>query len=228
LTHSAGSTSLIACAQLSPNQLDNQSWHILPSSLPQHSPRHLINAPPTPTILVTEAVTSHPFAPPQAHDLWDIYPDPTTTSSRSPNNTNFHLNFNSNYSTMGETLPPPVQMTIQVPPMKIKHERSSSINSNSNIPTPVSMAGHRSPLSSPTTEQRDTMPSPRVHTHTHSRRISEDSTTSSQDSDDNLGSMRKNHSYKRSEEPPRNSEAKMICKHEECAGLTFDRKCEWR
>ena len=60
--------------------------------------------------------------------------------------------------------------------------------------------------------------------HTHTRHLSED--ISSQDEHD--GSLRKNHSYKRAEEPPRNHDAKMICKHAECAGLTFDRKCEWR
>lgn len=64
------------------------------------------------------------------------------------------------------------------------------------------------------------MSSPRTHT----RQLSED--ISSQDEHD--GSLRKNHSYKRAEEPPRNQEAKMICKHQECTGLTFDRKCEWR
>ncbi|KAJ4320094.1 hypothetical protein N0V94_003564 [Neodidymelliopsis sp. IMI 364377] len=58
---------------------------------------------------------------------------------------------------------------------------------------------------------------------THVRQVSED--VSSQDEHD--GSLRKNHSYKRAEEPPRNVEAKMICKHQECTGLTFDRKCEW-
>ncbi|KAJ4343679.1 hypothetical protein N0V95_006582 [Ascochyta clinopodiicola] len=59
--------------------------------------------------------------------------------------------------------------------------------------------------------------------HAHTRQLSED--VSSQDEHD--GSLRKNNPYKRAEEPPRNHEAKMICKHQECSGLTFDRKCEW-
>ncbi|KAJ4331902.1 hypothetical protein N0V87_008795 [Didymella glomerata] len=62
------------------------------------------------------------------------------------------------------------------------------------------------------------MPSSRTHT----RQLSEDIS-----SDEHDGSLRKNHPYKRAEEPARNSEAKMICKHSECSGITFDRKCEW-
>ncbi|KAJ4362276.1 hypothetical protein N0V83_010369 [Neocucurbitaria cava] len=50
--------------------------------------------------------------------------------------------------------------------------------------------------------------------------------SSEQDGEDD-GSLRKNHSYKRAEEPPRNEDGKMYCRHHECAGLFFDRKCEW-
>jgi len=39
--------------------------------------------------------------------------------------------------------------------------------------------------------------------------------------------MRKNSIYKRSEEPPRNQDGKMFCRHPDCTGLIFDRKCEW-
>ncbi|KAH7082405.1 hypothetical protein FB567DRAFT_105753 [Paraphoma chrysanthemicola] len=35
------------------------------------------------------------------------------------------------------------------------------------------------------------------------------------------------YSYKRAEEPPRNHETKIICKHQECTGLIFEGKCEW-
>jgi hypothetical protein len=49
---------------------------------------------------------------------------------------------------------------------------------------------------------------------------------SSQDGDDD-GSLRKNHSYKRAEEPPRNEDGKMVCKYQECRGISFERKCEW-
>ena len=34
--------------------------------------------------------------------------------------------------------------------------------------------------------------------------------------------------FKRAEEPPKNPEGKMMCKHQDCTSLTFDRKCEWR
>jgi hypothetical protein len=57
------------------------------------------------------------------------------------------------------------------------------------------------------------------------RHISED--RSSQDGDDD-GSLRKNYSYKRSEEPPKTQDGKMTCRHHECNGVLFERKCEWR
>ncbi|EOA82686.1 uncharacterized protein SETTUDRAFT_66774, partial [Exserohilum turcica Et28A] len=34
-------------------------------------------------------------------------------------------------------------------------------------------------------------------------------------------------SYKRTEEPPRNEDGKMVCKHQECHGTSFSRKCDW-
>ncbi|KAL1598415.1 hypothetical protein SLS59_006699 [Nothophoma quercina] len=119
---------------------------------------------------------------------------------------------------MGQNLPPVNGSQTQLPQIHSKHERSHSTNSNSNFPTPISLVGEALP--SPVGgEHRSVMSSP----HAHTRHLSED--VSSQDEHD--GSLRKNHSYKRAEEPPRNHEAKMICKHQECAGLTFDRKCEW-
>jgi hypothetical protein len=43
---------------------------------------------------------------------------------------------------------------------------------------------------------------------------------------------RRGHAFKRSEDPPKNENGKMICKFAqnnlECENLTFDRKCEWR
>ncbi|CAN9293774.1 unnamed protein product [Alternaria alternata] len=108
-------------------------------------------------------------------------------------------------------------------PMQVPHEhkRNISINSLTDMPTPVSMVGPRSPLTSPTAGERPiiTTSPPR----SHSRGISVDS---SQDGDDD-GSLRKNHSYKRAEEPPRNEDGKMVCKYQECRGTSFDRKCEW-
>ncbi|KAF2112942.1 hypothetical protein BDV96DRAFT_579458 [Lophiotrema nucula] len=102
-----------------------------------------------------------------------------------------------------------------------RHERTPSLNST--IPTPVSMTAPRSPVLSPASDRRLSVASSHAHGG-HQRQISED--ISSIDGDDTLG-PRRNHAYKRSEEPPRNRENKMICKHEECASLTFDRKCEW-
>lgn len=37
------------------------------------------------------------------------------------------------------------------------------------------------------------------------------------------------YSHKRTEDPPRNAEGKMVCTFSsDCQGLTFERKCEWR
>jgi hypothetical protein len=42
-------------------------------------------------------------------------------------------------------------------------------------------------------------------------------------------SPRRGHTHKRPEDPPKNDLGKMICRFQAtCAGLTFDRKCEWR
>lgn len=214
LPQNPGATTLTAFTQqLSPDGLDQNSWHLPYSSLPQYSPRHLINPTPTPSIRVTGTggTGSEVFAPPQSgFAAWPNYISYASGPPHHSNNTNFDL------FTMGNILPPVNGSLIQLPEIQHKHERSHSINSASDMPTPVSIA-----LPSPVGEHhRTTMSSPRTHT----RQLSED--FSSQDEND--GSLRKNHSYKRAEEPPRNHEAKMICKHQECSGLTFDRKCEWR
>ncbi|KAF2259297.1 hypothetical protein CC78DRAFT_73930 [Lojkania enalia] len=107
-------------------------------------------------------------------------------------------------------------------PTAVRHERTSSVNSTSNMPTPVSLSGPRSPLLSPTA--RDRRPSV-ASSHGPPRQPSEE--TSSQDGDDSSLSPRRNHAYKRSEEPTRNIAGKLVCRHSECSGLTFDRKCEW-
>ncbi|ENH98640.1 hypothetical protein COCC4DRAFT_85878, partial [Bipolaris maydis ATCC 48331] len=44
---------------------------------------------------------------------------------------------------------------------------------------------------------------------------------------DNNESLRKNHSSKRGKEPSRNGDNKIMCKHQECQGISFDRKCDW-
>ncbi|PVH96201.1 hypothetical protein DM02DRAFT_617405 [Periconia macrospinosa] len=105
-----------------------------------------------------------------------------------------------------------------------RHERNCSVVSvNSNFPTPVSMADGHSPLLSPTGDQRPST----AHSVGHSRQPLEDRSSVSHFGDDIDSPGRKNHSYKRSEEPLRNTEGKMVCKHEDCTGFTFDRKCEW-
>jgi hypothetical protein len=216
LPQNPGATSITAFT-LSPS-LDQPSWHQLPyssSPLPQHSPRHLVNPPQTPSIRVTgtAGTGSEVFAPPQSD--FAAWPSYIFNASGPPHNQhqNFYL------STMGNTLPPVNSgSTAQLPQIHLKHERTHSNASNTDMPTPVSMAGNGLP--SPVIDQQRTMmSSPRTHT----RHLSEDIS-----SDEHDGSLRKNHSYKRAEEPPRNSEAKMICKHSECSGITFDRKCEWR
>ncbi|KAF2646063.1 hypothetical protein P280DRAFT_387335 [Massarina eburnea CBS 473.64] len=121
-------------------------------------------------------------------------------------------------SLQGQALPTSPILTLQGP----RHERTSSINSNSNFPTPVSMGGNRSPLLSPVGDRRLSTASSMGPI----RQMSEDRSSVTQDGDD-AGSPRRNHVYKRSEEPPRNHEGKMVCKHSECTSLTFDRKCEW-
>lgn len=215
LPHHSGATVFSAYTQLSPNGLNQQSWQLPYSSLPQHRPRHLIDPTQTPSIRVTgtAGTGSEIFAPPQS--AFAAWPDYISYTSGPPHTSNTNLNlFN-----MGNTLPPVNGSTTQLPHIHNKHERSHSINSNSNMPTPVSMSGDALP--SPIGEQqRSMLSSPHVHT----RQLSED--INSQDEND--GSLRKNYSYKRAEEPPRNHDAKMICKHQECLGLTFDRKCEWR
>lgn len=218
LPQNPGATSITAFTQLSPS-LDQSAWHQLPfssSPLPQHSPRHLIDPPQTPSIRVTgtAGTGSEVFAPPQSDfAAWPNYIYDASGPSHHQNQ-NYYLSTN-----MGHPLlPVNPESTIQLPQIH-KHERSHSNASTTDMPTPVSMAGHGLP--SPIGEQqRKTMSSP----HTHTRQLSED--ISSHDEQD--GSLRKNNSHKRAEEPPRNNDAKMICKHSECSGITFDRKCEWR
>ena len=42
-------------------------------------------------------------------------------------------------------------------------------------------------------------------------------------------SPRRGFTHKRNEDPPRNDGGKMICRFQTtCAGITFDRRCEWR
>ncbi|CAI6340882.1 unnamed protein product [Periconia digitata] len=211
-----------------PQQLDdnilNQDWLSLPpDSLPQRPTNHLTSAAfSPPSIRVTGSADS--FAAPQpdfaAFSNASLYsPTSQEPQALSPLNTSFNPFLNSN---MGNCQP-----LEPVSPHNIKagrHERNSSINSvNSNFPTPTSMAGCHSPLLSPADDRRPSMP----RSVGHSRQPSEDRSSVSQFGDDIGSPGRKNHSYKRAEEPPKNAEGKMVCKHDECIGQTFDRKCEW-
>lgn len=199
-------------------------WHPLPrNSLPQGSrARHLIpGAAQTPSILVNGSPGSDFGAPPHSEfAAFGIYHQHQPQASPLQLHTSFEYN-NYNQYTMGSQLSPD-NASIQVPQIITKHERTGSVNSNSGMPTPASMAGPQTPLLSPTSAEPPHMT---TSSPTHSRRISEDRSSIDDDED---GSMRKNHSYKRAEEPSRNSEGKMTCRHSECAGLVFDRKCEWR
>jgi hypothetical protein len=41
-------------------------------------------------------------------------------------------------------------------------------------------------------------------------------------------SSRRGNTHKRSEEPPRDAQGKIVCSFSSCAGLVFERRCEWR
>ncbi|KAF1944035.1 hypothetical protein EJ02DRAFT_432805 [Clathrospora elynae] len=196
---------------------DQNSWQYTSSPSPQNS--HLIISGQNPTIRVTAAESVF-FAQPQPDFASsDTYP-PGRQPEASPLNPNIYFDYNTNPQyIMASTLPPDTT-TIQVPQVSRKHERTVSVNSNTDMPTPVSI-GQRSPLLSPTSgEQTHMISSP--HRNTHSRGISIDS---SQDGDEE--GSRRNYSYKRAEEPPRTTDGKIHCKYQECHSLYFDRKCEW-
>ena len=211
----------------SDHQHNNNPWHPY-VSLPQTSPRHLIASPQTPRIRVTGTAGRDIFAQPHPDSasfagIYQLGRQPEA----SPLNldTSFYLPDTQYYNNMA-TESAPNNATMQVPPGPVqipsKHERTSSINSNSNMPTPVSLSGPRSPLLSPTSgEQPHMITSPQ----SHSRHISEDRSSFSGEDD---RALRKNHSYKRDEEPPRNQDGKLTCKYQGCGGLFFERKCEWR
>lgn len=216
MPHFQGLQPLTVFPHLGSDSLNN-SWHPY-ASLPQRaSPRHLLSSPQTPSIRVTGTAESQQFAPPHTEfaSFGSIY-QPSRQPQASPLNLNTAFDYSQQQYMMGPLSP---DATMQVQQMPVK-QRTSSMTSNSNIPTPVSIAGPRSPLLSPTAVTAGE----RRHTN-HSRNRSTDS--SEQDDEDD-GTLRKNYSYKRAEEPQRNQDGKMMCRHQECAGLFFDRKCEWR
>jgi len=135
-----------------------------------------------------------------------------------------YLNTSYDYAHQQYTMVPslsPDTTTMQIPQIPVKHERNSSINSNINMPnTPTSIPGPKSPLLSPTSVEISHITSPQ----NHNRYISEAPSSVSGEDD---GTSRKSLLYKRAEEPSRNTDGKMTCRYQECAGLYFERKCEW-
>lgn len=198
----------------------NYSWHLNPS-LPQSSPRHQATSPQTPRIQVTPTAGSNVYTQPlQDIPLFDnIYQQTRQPQALQTNFNNFDFAQQQYMMDPGSLSPSHVAM--QIPRVSVKHERTVSINSVTDLPTPVTI-GLRSPLLSPTSgEQTHRISSPQGHR----RQISEDSSSQSGEDDNSL--RRLNHSYKRAEEPSRNSDNKMVCRFQECTGLAFDRKCEW-
>ncbi|KAH7371271.1 hypothetical protein BKA66DRAFT_573006 [Pyrenochaeta sp. MPI-SDFR-AT-0127] len=203
------------------SHLASSPWHLYNS--PLEDTRHQINPPQNPTIQITGTPGSQQFAQPHG-DF--VAPASIYSYPRQPQALQHNQNTSYRFAPppyMMESALSPDNTTMQVPQVPIKHERTSSINSTTNILTPVSMSGPRSPLVSPTSGERTHLiSSPHSHSHSHSRNHS---VTSSEPDGDDDGSLRK--SYKRAEEPPRNGDNKFTCIHQECNGLIFDRKCEW-
>jgi hypothetical protein len=71
-------------------------------------------------------------------------------------------------------------------------------------------------------------------THTHTGSVVDEEEDEDEDVDvDHEAfapfSLRRGHTHKRAEDPPKNEQGKMMCKFQTtCSGVTFDRKCEWR
>ncbi|KAL1606370.1 hypothetical protein SLS60_003772 [Paraconiothyrium brasiliense] len=179
------------------------------NSLPQRTARHLTTS--IPSVRVTGSAESEGYAAPHSDFAsFDIF----SSSTQPPQAPSINVNPDFSDFIMGNT-------TIsEHPPVHgfsaHRHERTPSLNSNTNMPTPVSMSAH-SPLLSPAEDHRRySVASSQAGAPT--RQQSEDA--SSQGDPDDLDSPRRNHAYKRSEEPPKNHDGKMICKHSECAGQT--------
>lgn len=198
------------------DQFNSSNWHnhnhnlttrALPPSLP-HS--HLVSRPAIQLrVTDTSGASAAPLTFAAAYeDLQQVY------SPQAPHHPNSYIN-NRNFSLPSQ----------QLYADNMGHGRNDSVNDTTNFPTPVSMppAESHSPLISPLDNRRPSS----VSSFGHRRN---QSTCSSIDGDEDGASPgHRNHSYKRSEEPPRNEDGKMICKHQECTGssTTFDRKCEW-
>ncbi|KAF2848090.1 hypothetical protein T440DRAFT_470442 [Plenodomus tracheiphilus IPT5] len=200
---------------------NSNSWHPY-HSLPQDtSRRHLVASTPNPRIRVTGTAGSDVYAQPHT-DLaaFDNIYHPGHQPEAYSLNLDPSYTFDPSQYIMSESSISPATSTtaMQIPQILVKHERTSSINSINGMPTPVSTSGPRSPLTPTADAQPHILTSPQ----SHSRQISEDRSSLSGDDERKI-----NYTYKRNEEPERNSEGKMMCKHQDCSGLIFERKCEW-
>jgi hypothetical protein len=119
--------------------------------------------PQTPSIRVTGTTGIDSASPHSGFAAYDIYQQPQASQ--------LHLNTTFNFPYDMEPQISPYTTSIQVPHDMVKHERTSSINSDSNMPTPVSIAGPRSPL-------RQEMPSIRVTGPGDPAELSAEDTTS--------------------------------------------------
>lgn len=199
------------------------AWHPYISPQDSISRRHLIASLSNPSIRVTRAAAGNEDYPPAHTDLAvfdNLYPPEALPLNLDPS-----FPYPSPQFRMPDhnTLPAAsasAAATMQLPHSIVKHERQSPTNSNG-MQTPVSTSDPRSPLTpTPTAHARShTRISPQAHT----RQISEDRSTVSGDDERKL-----NYTYKRAEEPVRNTQGKLLCSHQDCTGLLFERKCEWR
>lgn len=187
----------------------DDTWTYTQPNLP-HRTGHLIN--PNPRITVNDGNTQ-----PQA-DFRNPY-----LQHQQPRT----LNLNTQLSNLGNQTyamggsphlePSPIHTPI------VRHDRTPSLNSASNMPTPVSIAAGNSPRLSPVGDnRRHSLASSPGHLPPRSEG------GSSLDGDDEEFSARRTIQYRRTGEPPRNDNGKMCCDHKGCNGITFERKCEWR
>jgi hypothetical protein len=192
-------------------------------TLPQRTTTSHLTIPGLPELRVTDSADQ--FTQPHASSFDNLY-QPSIHQPQAPHHSlninNNARNFEPSYN-MENAADTTSIHTLQGP----RHERTPSTNSNSNIPTPVSMSGFRSPLLSDDHHHRRPSIAASVASSYGGHRRERSEGTSSEDCEDG-GSPRRNHAYKRSEEPPRSHDGKMTCKYKECANTTFDRKCEWR
>jgi hypothetical protein len=100
----------------------------------------------------------------------------------------------------------------------ILQQNMSAQGSHHKILSPVSMGDQRSPVY----DRRSS------HSSLQEPRADSEARSTSPEAIESSLSPRRGHAFKRAEDPPRNTQNKMICKFTECANLTFERKCEWR